>query len=266
MVHSLLKTERMLKEFYVEAVDCAVYLLIVVPLEVLKVRHHEKRSKLDDKSEKYVFIGNDSRSKVYKHYNPSNGKIIISRDVTFDKESAWEWNSPQENYNTFLFLNREEQEDEDMEKVISPSSSPQIFTHEQDSPISSKSPPGHTRSLHDICEETEEINQRISDLTLFCLVGESEPLTFEEAAKEKKGKNAMGEEIQSIEKNNTWELTIFPKDQKSIGVKWVYKGKKNARGEVERYKARLVAKGYNQRHGIEYDEIFAFIARLKLLD
>ena len=41
------------------------------------------------------------------------------------------------------------------------------------------------------------------------------------------------------------------------------KEKKNAKGEVKRYKARLVAKGYSQRAGINYDEIFAPVARLE---
>lgn len=53
----------------------------------------EKRSKLDDKSEKYLFIGYDARSKGYKLYNPSNEKIVISRDVKFDEESLQDWNT-----------------------------------------------------------------------------------------------------------------------------------------------------------------------------
>ena len=44
----------------------------------------KKRTKLDDKSEKYVFVGYDSRSKGYKLYNPNSRKIVISRDVEFD--------------------------------------------------------------------------------------------------------------------------------------------------------------------------------------
>nr|GEU51062.1 protein phosphatase 2C 56-like [Tanacetum cinerariifolium] len=59
----------------------------------------------------------------------------------------------------------------------------------------------------------------------------------------KKWRQAMEEEIKSIDKNDTWELTTLPKGQKAIGVKWVYKAKKKAKGEVEKYKPRLVEKG-----------------------
>jgi hypothetical protein len=41
--------------------------------------------------------------------------------------------------------------------------------------------------------------------------------------------------------------------------------KKNAKGEVERYKAKLVVKGYSQQQGIDYDEVFAPIARLETI-
>ena len=75
----------------------------------------------------------------------------------------------------------------------------------------------------------------------------------------------MEEDIQSIEKKNTWELTTLPKDHRAIGVKCVYKMKKNVHGEVERYKARLVAKGYEQRHGIDYDEVYAPVARMETI-
>ena len=61
------------------------------------------------------------------------------------------------------------------------------------------------------------------------------------------------------------ELATLPTGKKTIGVKWVYKLKKNAKGEVERYKARLVVKGYSQRQGIDYDEVFAPVACLETI-
>ena len=73
-----------------------------------------------------------------------------------------------------------------------------------------------------------------------------EPLTFSEAIKERSWVEAMDVEIASIEKNNTWSLVELPAGQKAIGLKWVYKLKRDSKGEVVKYKARLVAKGYVQ--------------------
>ena len=56
----------------------------------------------------------------------------------------------------------------------------------------------------------------------------------------------MKEKIKAIEKNSTWELITLPKGKEALGVKWVYKTKKNVKGDIESYKARLVVKGYNQ--------------------
>ncbi|KAJ8751551.1 hypothetical protein K2173_016789 [Erythroxylum novogranatense] len=76
-----------------------------------------------------------------------------------------------------------------------------------------------------------------------------DPVHFEDAVKSSKWRLAMDTEIESIEKNQTWELTELPSGAKRIGVKWIYKTKLNELGEVDKYKARLVAKGYSQQHG-----------------
>ncbi|CAL2235241.1 unnamed protein product [Prunus armeniaca] len=53
----------------------------------------EKMNKLDDKCERCVFLGISEVSKAYKLFNPVSKKIIISRDVVFDEEKTWNWNS-----------------------------------------------------------------------------------------------------------------------------------------------------------------------------
>ena len=51
----------------------------------------QERSKIDDKSEKYVFIDYNSSFKGYKLYNPSARKVIVIRNVEFDEEGTWNW-------------------------------------------------------------------------------------------------------------------------------------------------------------------------------
>jgi hypothetical protein len=72
----------------------------------------------------------------------------------------------------------------------------------------------------------------------------------------------MAEVINSIEDNNTWDLVNLLASHKPIGLKWVYKLKKNATGVVVKHKARLVAKGYVQREGVDFEKVFAPVARL----
>ena len=73
----------------------------------------------------------------------------------------------------------------------------------------------------------------------------------------------MEAELDSINRNNTWTLTTLPTNHEAIGLKWVFKTKKDAKGEIIKYKARLVAKGYVQKQGIDFDEVYAPVARIE---
>ncbi|KAI5341559.1 hypothetical protein L3X38_009434 [Prunus dulcis] len=74
-----------------------------------------------------------------------------------------------------------------------------------------------------------------------CIV---EPENFDEAAQDEAWKKEIENEMNMIEKNQTWELVNRPFNKPIIGVKWVYKTKLNLDGSVQKHKARLVAKGY----------------------
>jgi len=73
----------------------------------------------------------------------------------------------------------------------------------------------------------------------------------------------MLDEMTAIEANSTWALVDAPTHHRSIGLKWVFKTKRDATGIVTKYKARLVTKGYVQQQGVDFDEAFAPVARLE---
>ncbi|GJY19863.1 putative ribonuclease H-like domain-containing protein, partial [Tanacetum coccineum] len=60
-------------------------------------------------------------------------------------------------------------------------------------------------------------------------------------------------------------LVDLPSGKKAIGTKWVYRNKKDERVVVVRKKARLVAQGHRQEEGIDYDEVFAPVARIEAI-
>ena len=102
-------------------------------------------------------------------------------------------------------------------------------------------------------------NADVNNLEMF--ISHEDPGSFEEAKRDVKWIRAMDLEIEAIEKNETWQLTTLLKGAKKIGVKWVFKTKLNEKGEVDKCKARLVAKDYAQQQGIDYNEVFAPVAR-----
>jgi hypothetical protein len=75
----------------------------------------------------------------------------------------------------------------------------------------------------------------------------------------------MKEELKSIEENKTWELTDLPSGHRPIGLKWIFKLKKDSTGKIVKHKARLVAKGYVQRQGVDFEEVFAPVARMDIV-
>ena len=88
----------------------------------------------------------------------------------------------------------------------------------------------------------------------------SDPHNYKQAmqsADRDKWAEAAKSEYFTLAGNDTWELVDLPPGAKAIGCGWVFKVKRTATGEVERYKARIVAKGYSQRPGVDYTEVFA---------
>jgi hypothetical protein len=72
---------------------------------------------------------------------------------------------------------------------------------------------------------------------------------------------AMESEYNSLIENNTWNAVNLSQGHKTIGVKWVLKLKRFPDGRIDKFKARLVVKGYSQVQGLDYDQLFAPVAK-----
>ena len=73
----------------------------------------------------------------------------------------------------------------------------------------------------------------------------------------------MQEELEQFVRNDVWFLVPRPESTNVIGIKWIFKNKCDAFENITRNKARLVAQGYTQIEGIDFDDTFAPIARIK---
>ncbi|CAA0841273.1 cysteine-rich RLK (RECEPTOR-like protein kinase) 8 [Striga hermonthica] len=129
MARTMLAEKNMPKEFWAKVVYTAVYLLNSLgwsppqPLGWLRPCQHlrvfgsicyvhipkEKRHKLEEKSEKGIFLGYASQSKGYRIYSLKTGKLIISRDVEFEENAAWNWEKEKVEYQNIMVPARRRQ-------------------------------------------------------------------------------------------------------------------------------------------------------------
>ncbi|GJU30452.1 putative ribonuclease H-like domain-containing protein [Tanacetum coccineum] len=98
-----------------------------------------------------------------------------------------------------------------------------------------------------------------------CFLSQQEPTKIAQALDDESWVEAMQEELLQFKIQKVWTLVDLPYGKKAIGTKWVYRNKKDERGIVVRNKARLVAQGYKQEEGIDYDEVFAPVARIEAI-
>nr|GEX15594.1 hypothetical protein [Tanacetum cinerariifolium] len=98
-----------------------------------------------------------------------------------------------------------------------------------------------------------------------CFLSKDEPKKVIHALKSLSWIEAMHEELLQFKLQEVWTLVDLPNRKSVIGSKWVFKNKKDQRGIMIRNKARLVTQGYTQEEGIDYDEVFAHVARIKAI-
>ena len=117
-------------------------------------------------------------------------------------------------------------------------------------------PPCHSTRVRSIPTDLLDYYYYIAFATLH------EPYTYREDSTDPLWQIVMKEELDALSKNHTWDLVTLSPGKFVVGCKWIYKIKTHFDGSIERYKARLIAKGFTQEYGIDYEEIFASVARI----
>ncbi|KAJ9557809.1 hypothetical protein OSB04_012423 [Centaurea solstitialis] len=109
-------------------------------------------------------------------------------------------------------------------------------------------------------------SKKSDNLGLFaCFLSEFEPSEINQALSDPDWVRAMQDELAEFERNKVWRLVKRPWGKSIIGLKWIFRNKKDENNLVIRNKARLVAKGFRQQEGIDYDETFAPVARIEAI-
>jgi hypothetical protein len=106
--------------------------------------------------------------------------------------------------------------------------------------------------------------KQYSDGTIRWLLSaiKTEPTNLQAVLADPKWKQAMDEEFQALQTNQTWRLLPPKHGTNVIDCRWIYKVKHKADGYVDRYKARLVAKGFKQHYGIDYEDTFSAVVKI----
>ncbi|GKD54707.1 putative ribonuclease H-like domain-containing protein [Tanacetum coccineum] len=92
-----------------------------------------------------------------------------------------------------------------------------------------------------------------------------EPKNISQALQDESWVEAMQEELLQFKLQKVWILVDLPLGKKAIVTKWVFKNKRDERSIVVKNKARLVAQGFRQEEGIDYDNVFAPVAKIEAI-
>ncbi|CAI7741576.1 unnamed protein product [Closterium sp. NIES-54] len=120
-------------------------------------------------------------------------------------------------------------------------------------------------------EEDEEEKGAEGEMEQICCFGVNlphEPASMKEALAGDDRESWLAsreDEFQSHMENETWTLTNLPPGRKALDCTWVLRVKTDAEGRLERRKTRLVIKGFQQREGIDFQKVFAPVAKAPTL-
>lgn len=214
----------------------------------------EDKKKLDPRCKEGIFVGYDVSSPAYLIYYPEEDQLRKVRNVKFTEkiinktdEKKLDMKEPDEEY----FISQPIKE---KEQPV-----PETQPNERRYPERQRKAPNYLDDYIDP-ESVDTLGNfvhhayRISD----------SPSNYFEAvssSNSQEWKNAMDEEMRSLQENNTYELTTLPEGQYPIGGKWIFTIKED-KFHNDKHKARYVAKGFSQVKEFNYSETFSPTVRM----
>ena len=234
------------------------------------------RRKLEPVSEKGWFVGYEPDAVAYRFLRERDGRILVSRDLIVDEGGAGQLEVddatpqlPTRAADPTLALPEPPKTEEEPAAVEADTEEP---TDPEDPAVPTQRRRYPTR-IHTIphqwwanaAKAEEPAGGKVDAGTGGARRDNlQEPQSYQEAVGgEQKDlwRLSMDDEMRSLLENGTWELVPKPEGVKPVPMKWVYKIKRDALGNVERFKSRLVAKGFLQRQGIDFEEVYAPVSK-----
>lgn len=221
-----------------------------------------RKSKWDDKAQLGVLVG----------YNENGYRVLLNNRII----NARHVQVVEENTQLICLEKQDYEKDRDLENnlIPDPKTIDDDFVDVSDSSSNAEQDFIDDNKLSDNCDKLviENNSKRkripvsrygnpISHFIYVNYIDANVPSTFEEAISSndyKQWQKAMDSEINSLNKNKTWQIVERPKDKKVIDVKWVFK-KKNS----DTYKARLVVRGFQQNEYLE--NVYSPVGKMQTL-
>ncbi|KAL6331379.1 hypothetical protein AAG906_011316 [Vitis piasezkii] len=221
------------------------------PAEARPYKPNEK--KLDSRTVSCYFVGYSERSRGFKFYDPSSRSFFETGNAKFIEDVELSGREP---------LRKVVFEEESTHRNSSAQIMEPIQVHQE---VTQQ--PQEPQVQVPLRRSTRERRSTISDDYVvylqeheFDMGLKDDPISVsqvKQSSNSEKWIEAMKEEMKSMKDNGVWDLVELPEGVKPIGCKWIFKTKRDSKGNIVRYKARLVAKGFTQKEGIDYKETFS---------
>ncbi|GKB93110.1 putative ribonuclease H-like domain-containing protein [Tanacetum coccineum] len=262
--------------------------------ELMNLMHQESLAKAHNDAQRIAFEEEKRRISIAKGKEHVNSTFTLSTANTPPQSTG---NTPTDtdddipkdgvfSTNSFDDENTDNEEDgvtdyNNMDPTIDVSSTPthRIHKNHPQSQIIGKSTAGvltrrklkesdsvHHQALLSFIYKQNRTNHKDQQTCLFaCFLSQEEPKKVSQALADESWVEAMQEELLQFKLQDVWVLCDLPDGKRVIGTKWVFRNKRDERGTIIKNKARLVAQGYRQEEGVDYDEVFAPVARIEAI-